>query len=250
MLSAVILPNIATPANATAHNRYTRVLRPYSPGVYLSALAGATKCSKDPTASRHRFTAHGLPRVYILFAPHAFVLASVLGRWLPFAHRYSSRSLRISPLTPGILSILPYSSSQVSKCNSQLASGDFTSDFKSRLTHAYPPQVNPINAPHLCITAAMLAAELAGAFLRVTSTPWVLNQKRPPTSLKVLYNHKASSTHAAGWIRVPPLSNIPNCCLRRSLGRSQVPVWRDHPLRPPKIVALVGLYPTNLANPT
>ncbi len=42
-----------------------------------------------------------------------------------------------------------------------------------------------------------------------------------------------------------PLSNIPHCCLRRSLGRVSVPVWLIILSDQLPIAALVGRYPTN-----
>ena len=42
-----------------------------------------------------------------------------------------------------------------------------------------------------------------------------------------------------------PLSNIPHCCLRRSLGRVSVPVWLIILSDQLRVFALVGHYPTN-----
>ncbi len=66
------------------------------------------------------------------------------------------------------------------------------------------------------------------------------------SSLKVLYNPKAFFTHAA-WLRQgsPPCAIFPTAASRRSLGRVSVPVWLIILSDQLKIVALVGLYPTN-----
>ena len=62
----------------------------------------------------------------------------------------------------------------------------------------------------------------------------------------MLYNPKAFFTHAAlldqAFAHCP---KFPTAASRRSLGRVSVPVWRIVLSDPLKIVALVGLYPTN-----
>ena len=64
--------------------------------------------------------------------------------------------------------------------------------------------------------------------------------------LKVLYNPKAFFTHAV-WLD----QGFPHCPIfftaasRRSLGRVSVPMWLIVLSDQLKIVALVGLYPTN-----
>ncbi len=64
--------------------------------------------------------------------------------------------------------------------------------------------------------------------------------------LKVLYNPKAFLTHAAlldqAFAHCPI---FPTAASRRSLGRVSVPVWLIILSNQLRIVALVGLYPTN-----
>ncbi len=64
--------------------------------------------------------------------------------------------------------------------------------------------------------------------------------------LKVLYNPKAFFTHAAlldqAFAHCPI---FPTAASRRNLGRVSVPVWLIILSNQLRIVALVGLYPTN-----
>ncbi len=64
--------------------------------------------------------------------------------------------------------------------------------------------------------------------------------------LKVLYNPKAFFTHAAlldqAFAHCPI---FPTAASRRGLGRVSVPVWLIILSNQLRIVALVGLYPTN-----
>ncbi len=64
--------------------------------------------------------------------------------------------------------------------------------------------------------------------------------------LKVLYNPKAFFTHAA-WLRqgFPHCAIFPTAASRRSPDRVSVPVWLIILSDQLRIVALVGLYPTN-----
>ena len=111
-------------------------------------------------------------------------------------------------------------------------------------THPLRP-VNPNNAWNLCITAAA-GTELAGAYSASNvHYPRVLVSVAS-SSLKVLYNHKAFFTHAA-WLDQgsPHCPIFPTAASRRSLGRVSVPVWLIVLSDQLRIVALVGLYPTN-----
>ena len=81
--------------------------------------------------------------------------------------------------------------------------------------------------------------------LQVTSLPWVLIMMLS-SLLKVLYNPKAFFTHAALLDQGSPHCPIfPTAASRRSLGRVSVPVWLIILSDQLRIVALVGLYPTN-----
>ncbi len=72
---------------------------------------------------------------------------------------------------------------------------------------------------------------------------WLTSLSSP---LKVLYNPKAFFTHAAlldqAFAHCPI---FPTAASRRSLGRVSVPVWLIILSDRLRIVALVGLYPTN-----
>ncbi len=72
---------------------------------------------------------------------------------------------------------------------------------------------------------------------------WLTSLSSP---LKVLYNPKAFFTHAAlldqAFAHCPI---FPTAASRRSLGRVSVPVWLIILSDQRRIVALVGLYPTN-----
>ncbi len=64
--------------------------------------------------------------------------------------------------------------------------------------------------------------------------------------LKVLYNPQAFFTHAALLDQgFPHCPIFPAAASRRSLGRVSVPVWLIVLSDQLRIVALVGLYPTN-----
>ncbi len=68
----------------------------------------------------------------------------------------------------------------------------------------------------------------------------------PSSPLKVLYNPKAFFTHAALLDQgFPHCPIFPTAASRRSLGRVSVPVWLIILSDQLRIVALVGLYPTN-----
>ncbi len=66
------------------------------------------------------------------------------------------------------------------------------------------------------------------------------------SQLKVLYNPQAFFTHAALLHQgCPHCAIFPTAASRRSLGRVSVPVWLVVLSDQLRIVALVGLYPTN-----
>ncbi len=81
--------------------------------------------------------------------------------------------------------------------------------------------------------------------LKVTSRFRVINSKLF-LQLKVLYNPQAFFTHAALLHQACAHCAIfPTAASRRSLGRVSVPVWLIVLSDQLRIVALVGLYPTN-----
>ncbi len=81
--------------------------------------------------------------------------------------------------------------------------------------------------------------------LKVTSRPEAINLKLF-FRLKVLYNPQAFFTHAALLDQACAHCPIfPTAASRRSLGRVSVPVWLAVLSDQLRIVALVGLYPTN-----
>ncbi len=63
--------------------------------------------------------------------------------------------------------------------------------------------------------------------------------------IKVLYNPQAFFTHAALHQACAHCAIFPTAASRRSLGRVSVPVWLIILSDQLRIVALVGLYPTN-----
>src|SRR4051812_21616902 len=68
--------------------------------------------------------------------------------------------------------------------------------------------------------------------------------------LKVLYNPQAFFTHAASLDQgCPHCARFPTAASRRSLGRVSVPVWLIVLSDQLRIVALVGHYPHQQANP-
>src|SRR5699024_9753685 len=69
---------------------------------------------------------------------------------------------------------------------------------------------------------------------------------RPSSSFKLLYNPRSFFTHAA-WLDqgCPHCPRFPTAASRRSPGRVSVPVWLAILSDQLRIVALVGLYPTN-----
>ncbi len=81
--------------------------------------------------------------------------------------------------------------------------------------------------------------------LKVTSRSRVINSELS-SQLKVLYNPQAFFTHAALLHQAfAHCAIFPTAAPRRSLGRVSVPVWLIVLSDQLRIVALVGLYPTN-----
>ncbi len=81
--------------------------------------------------------------------------------------------------------------------------------------------------------------------LKVTSRIKGINPNLS-SQLKVLYNPQAFFTHAALLHQgCPHCAIFPTAASRRSLGRVSVPVWLIVLSNQLRIVALVGLYPTN-----
>ncbi len=81
--------------------------------------------------------------------------------------------------------------------------------------------------------------------LKVTSRSRVINSELS-SQLKVLYNPQAFFTHAALLHQAfAHCAIFPTAASRRSLGRVSVPVWLIVLSDQLRIVALVGLYPTN-----
>ncbi len=81
--------------------------------------------------------------------------------------------------------------------------------------------------------------------LKVTSRSRVINSELF-LQLKVLYNPQAFFTHAALLHQAfAHCAIFPTAASRRSLGRVSVPVWLIVLSDQLRIVALVGLYPTN-----
>ncbi len=104
------------------------------PGGRLNALA------PEATPQGHNLQVdivYGVDYGYlILFAPHAFAPERQSSSGGRLRHRYSSRSLRISPLH-GILPPLRDSSLPVSDAVPEVEPGDFTSDLTNRLRALY-----------------------------------------------------------------------------------------------------------------
>ena len=98
------------------------VFRTVPPRRSTYRVSCATKVSNPPTASRHRLR-HGLPGYLILFAPMLSYLSVSIRPDGCLRHRYSSRSLRISPLHLEFYHPLPYSSFPVSDAVPKLSSG-------------------------------------------------------------------------------------------------------------------------------
>ena len=82
--------------------------------------------------------------------------------------------------------------------------------------------------------------------LWVTSIPQDISQRPFPPHLKCFTTRRPSSHTRHGWIRVAPIVAIfPTAASRRSPDRVSVPVWLIILSDQLRIVALVGLYPTN-----
>ena len=100
----------------------------------------------------------------------------------------------------------------------------------------------PDNARTLCITAAA-GTELAGA-----SSPGTVNllERRSSSRATGVYKPKPVIPHAASLRQAfAHCARFPTAASRRSLGRVSVPVWLIVLSDQLRIVALVGLYPTN-----
>ena len=79
----------------------------------------------------------------------------------------------------------------------------------------------------------------------IPSSCWILANTYSSPSTE-LYNPKAFITHAASLRQAfAHCAIVPTAASRRSLGRVSVPVWLIILSDQLKIVALVGLYPTN-----
>ena len=104
------------------------------PGGRLNALA------PEATPQGHNLQVDivygGLPGYLILFAPSRSHLSVSLRPGGRLRHRYSSRSLRISPLH---LNSTPSTRLKLAsiRCSSQVEPGDFTSDLTNRLRALY-----------------------------------------------------------------------------------------------------------------
>src|SRR2546427_3384423 len=112
------------------------MLRPYSPGGALNALAAALRGSIPRTPSAHRLQ-RGLPGYLILFAPHAFASQ----------RQYPSRGPPSPPVfllisthftaTPGIPPSSPVLKPHSFQCTSGGKPRAFTSDLADRLHALY-----------------------------------------------------------------------------------------------------------------
>jgi len=112
------------------------LLRPYSPGGILRALASARRGSIPPTPSIHRLR-RGLPGYLIRFAPHAFAYQrQVEPRRPPSPLVFLPISTHFTT-TPGI----PPSSAPLKPASIRrpipVKPGDFTTDLTSRLHALY-----------------------------------------------------------------------------------------------------------------
>ncbi len=112
------------------------ILRPYSPGGELNALAARQEGSTPPTSSSHRLR-RGLPGYLILFAPHAFAPQRQYSSrvspsprvFLPISTNFTS--------TPGIPHSPPILKPDSFKCTSTVEPWTFTSDLSGRLRALY-----------------------------------------------------------------------------------------------------------------
>ncbi len=112
------------------------VLRPYSPGGSLNALAWAQQILIPATPSEHRLL-RGLPGYLILFATHAFApQRQYLSRELPSPSVFLLISTNYTS-TPGIPLSSPVFKSCCFKCTSRVEPWAFTSDRQDRLRALY-----------------------------------------------------------------------------------------------------------------
>ncbi len=112
------------------------VLRPYSPGGSLNALAWAQQILIPATPSEHRLL-RGLPGYLILFATHAFApQRQYLSKELPSPSVFLLISTNFTS-TPGIPLSSPVFKSCCFKCTSRVEPWAFTSDRQDRLRALY-----------------------------------------------------------------------------------------------------------------
>ncbi len=81
--------------------------------------------------------------------------------------------------------------------------------------------------------------------LWVTSKITAINRDHFLPTESALQPESLLHTRGMAGSGLPPLSNIPTAASRRSPGRVSVPVWLIILSDQLRIVALVGLYPTN-----
>jgi hypothetical protein len=155
-----------------------------------------------PTSSAHRLR-RGLPGYLILFAPHAFAPQRQLrSREPPSPPVFFPISTNFTS-TLGIPLSSPVLEPSSIKCHSQVEPGAFTSDFKRPPARPLRPVI-PNNARPLRITAAA-GTKLAGASSHATVIIVACKRALQPEGL-----HRPRGIAGSG---LPPLSNIPHCCL-------------------------------------
>ena len=160
-----------------------------------------------------------------------------------FRHRCSSGYLSISPLHLEFHSPLPYSSLPVSKDPPGLSPGLSLQTYQTACAPFTPSHSEQRLQPpyyrgcwHGVSRCLFLRYRQNGSISSTVSS----------SLRKEFYSPKTFITHAA-WLDQASAHcpKFPTAACRRSLGRVSVPVWRIILSDPLRIVALVGLYPTN-----
>ena len=106
----------------------------------------ATKCSRHPTASRHRLR-RGLPGYLILFATHAFApQCQCIVSQPPSPPVFLQISTDFTP-TPGIPPASQTFKIYSFECSSQVEPRDFTSDLQTHLRALYAQSIRTMLAP-------------------------------------------------------------------------------------------------------
>ena len=200
-----------------------------------------------PTLSTHRLR-RGLPGYLILFAPHAFAHER---QYIPKGLPSPSVFLHISThftATRGILPLPKVLQRPSMKCNSQVKPGAFTPHLSHRLRALYAQLFRLTLAPS--VLPRLLARSQPVLLLQLTSITQSIKLNAFLATERTLQPEGLLHSRGMAASGLPPLRNIPHCCLPQESGPCLSPSVAGHPLRPARDRRLGEPLPHQLPNPT